>query len=154
MGPTTPDLATFFRAASGLKVRAVCVMARGEIDSTLAVDRYIETLSRLGVREFTFKHTYVAYAHSVFAGSPQDRWAAEHRIDFDPFAERGEIVARLPWGPAIRRLGEFQVCHYFEPDPDWEKEHRICRSINLLSDGNAYASLEDRRGLLFRSSIC
>jgi hypothetical protein len=42
------------------------------------------------------------------------------------------------------------MCFYYEPDPDREKENRLCRSINLLSDGSVYASLEDHRSLLYR----
>ena len=152
MGPTAPTLESFFRSAAGLKVRATCVMARGYVDSPVAVDRYVEALARFGVREFTFKHTYVAYDGSVFRGSHQNEWAAEHRVEDDPFAGRGEVVARLPWGPVIRRIGDFQVCYYYEPDPAWEKEHQLCRSINLLSDGTAYASLEDHQSRLFRLS--
>jgi pyruvate-formate lyase-activating enzyme len=152
MGPTAPTLETFFRSAAGLKVRATCVMARGFVDSPAAVDRYLETLARFGVHEFTFKHTYVAYEGSVFRASRQNDWAAENRVSDDPFEERGEVVARLPWGPSIRRLGDFQVCYYYEPDPAWEKENRLCRSINLMSDGSAYASLEDHRSRLFRLS--
>ena len=68
----------------------------------------------------------------------------------DPFAGRGHVVARLPWGPAIRKIGRHQVCFYFEPHPMWEKEHQLCRSVNLLSDGSVYASLEDHRSLLWR----
>lgn len=154
MGPTAPTLAAFFQAADGLKVRATCVMARGFIDSPTEVNRYIEALAPFGVREFTFKHTYVAYEGSVFRGSTQDGWAAAHRVADDPFDGRAEILGRLPWGPAIRRLGEFRVCYYHEPDPGWEKEHRLCRSINLLSDGSAFASLEDHRSRLFRLSDC
>ena len=117
MGPTAPTLEAFFDAAAGLKVRATCVMARGYIDSPAAVERYQQTLSRFGVREFTFKHTYVAYEGSVFGGSRQDHWAAENRVDVDPFVGRGEVIARLPWGPVIRRIGDFQVCYYYEPAP-------------------------------------
>jgi cyclic pyranopterin phosphate synthase len=154
MGTTAPSLADFFRAAAGLRVRATCVMARGQVDSLAAVDRYMDALARFGVREFTFKHTYVAYEASVFGGSRQNRWAETHHMQSDPFTGRGAVVARLPWGPAIRRLGDFQVCYYYEPRPEWEKEHQLCRSINLLSDGSAYASLEDHRSLLFRLNTC
>jgi pyruvate-formate lyase-activating enzyme len=150
MGPSAPTLETFFRAAAGLKVRATCIMARGFVDAPAEVDRYMKALARFGVREFTFKHTYVAYQGSVFQGSRQNDWAAEHRVKDDPFASRGEAVAHLPWGPSIRRFGAFQVCYYYEPDPAWEKEHQLCRSINLLSDGTAYASLEDHQSRLFR----
>ncbi len=152
MGPTAPELEAFFRCATGLKVRATCVMARGYVDSPAAVERYQRALSRFGVREFTFKHTYVAYEGSVFEGSRQNNWAVENRVADDPFAGRGEAIARLPWGPEIRRIGDSQVCYYYEPDPGWEKEHQLCRSINLLSDGSAYASLEDHRSRLFRLS--
>jgi pyruvate-formate lyase-activating enzyme len=152
MGPGAPDLESFFRAAAGLKVRATCVMARGYVDTPAAVEHYMNSLCRFGVHEFTFKHTYVAYEGSVFQSSRQNEWAAAHQIDQDPFTDRGTVVGRLPWGPSIRRLGAFQVCYYYEPHPAWEKEHRLCRSINLMSDGSAYASLEDHRSRLFRLS--
>ncbi|HEY7154930.1 MAG TPA: radical SAM protein [Gemmataceae bacterium] len=150
MGKAAPTLRQFFDAADRLTVRATCVMSRGYIDSEPLVWRYIDRLADFGVRQFTFKHTYVAYERSVFAASTEDRWAAEHRVDFDPFAGQGEIVGELPWGPAVRRIGELQVCYYHEPTPAWEKEHQLCRSLNLLSDGTVFASLEDRSSRLFQ----
>ena len=150
MGAGAPTLTDFVAAAAPLKVRATCVMTSGWIESPADVFRYIDRLSEFGVREFTFKHTYVAHEHSLFRQSREDRWAREHRIDADPFADCGDVVGALPWGPRIRRVGQGQVCYYFEPDPDWELENQLCRSWNLLSDGSVYASLEDRRSLLFR----
>jgi cyclic pyranopterin phosphate synthase len=150
MGRGAPRLADVVTAAGPLKIRATCVMARGHVDSTEAVWNYIEALRPYGVREFTFKHTYVAYEDSVFQGSEENGWARAHRVDFDPFADRGEVVARLPWGPAVRRMGDLQVCYYHEPTPCWERDNRLCRSSNLLSDGAVYASLEDQRSLLYR----
>lgn len=150
MGPGTPTLNEFFEAAAPLKVRATCVMTRGHVDCVERVENYIETLAAFGVMEFTFKHTYVAYESSVFGGSKENQWAETHQVEFDPFEGRGEILARLPWGPAIRRWGKFQVCYYYEPTPAWEKEHQLCRSSNLLSDGTVYASLEDQQSRLFR----
>jgi cyclic pyranopterin phosphate synthase len=160
MGDSAPALAEFFAAAAAgpLKVRATCVMTRGAVDSAERVGQYIAALRPFGVREFTFKHTYVAYAQSLFQGSAADRWAAAHRVDFDPFADQGEgegeVLARLPWGPAIRRIGDVQACYYHEPTPDWEQAHGLCRSSNLLADGSVYASLEDRRSLLYRLTPC
>ena len=156
MGASAPSLTDFFTAAAAgpLKVRATCVMTRGAVDSRERVWEYIEALQAFGVREFTFKHTYVAYEQSLFQGSAEDRWAAEHRVDFDPFEETGEVLTRLPWGPAIRRIGEVQVCFYHEPTPSWEVDNRLCRSSNLLADGSVYASLEDRRSLLYRLTPC
>lgn len=150
MGSGAPGLADFLAASAGLAVRATCVMAQGFVDSPARVWRYIDTLRRHGVTEFTFKHTYVAYERSVFAGSPHDRWAAEHRVSLDPFAGTGEEIGALPWGPVIRRVDGVQVCYYYEPTPAWEKEHRLCRSSNLLSDGTVYASLEDQSSRLYQ----
>jgi cyclic pyranopterin phosphate synthase len=125
-------------------------MTRGGIDDERMVWRYIDRLAEFGVRQFTFKHTYVAYERSVFAASAENRWAAEHRVSSDPFAGRGDVVAELPWGPTVRRIDGFQVCYYYEPTPAWELEHRTCRSVNLLSDGTVFASLEDQSSRLFR----
>lgn len=156
MGASAPRRADFFAAAAAgpLKVRATCVMTRGAVDSAARVSEYMEALRPFGVREFTFKHTYVAYEQSLFQGSAEDRWAAAHRVEFDPFADTGVVLARLPWGPAIRRLGEVQVCYYHEPTPAWEQANRLCRSSNLLADGSVYASLEDRQSLLHRLTPC
>lgn len=148
MGKGAPTLDAFFTAAAGLKVRATCVMAEGFIDTTETVWAYIDALRRYGVKEFTFKHTYVAYEESLFSGSAEDKWAAAHKIEFDPFEGQGQIMHSLPWGPAIRRIDGVQVCYYREPTPAWERRNGICRSSNLLSDGKIYASLEDQRSLL------
>lgn len=150
MGRGAPTLNQFFSATQGLKVRATCVMAEGYVDSVESVWSYINALRTHGVHEFTFKHTYVAYGDSVFRGSPEDRWAESHQIEFDPFKEQGEVIGSLPWGPEIRRIEDLQVCYYREPSPAWERRNGICRSTNLLSDGKVYASLEDQRSLLYQ----
>lgn len=154
MGQATPTLDEFFHAAGDLKVRATCVMARGYIDSTGSVRGYVDALSAFGVREFTFKHTYTAYAGSVFGSSEENLWAREHQVECDPFENEGRILFRLPWGPVVRRVDGFQVCYYYEPTPEWEQEQRLCRSSNLMSDGTVYASLEDRSSRLFRLTPC
>jgi predicted kinase len=99
-------------------------------------------LSPCSVREFTFKHTYIAYDRSAHGDNWQNRWACEHRIATDPFAGSGDVIARLPWGPGIQRIGDKVVAFYHEPTPDWKKENRLCRSINLIADESVYASLE------------
>jgi cyclic pyranopterin phosphate synthase len=154
MGGAAPRLADFVAAAGPLRIRATCVMARGCVEDAAGVWGYVEALRPYGVTEFTFKHTYVAYEGSVFAGSAENDWARRHRVAFDPFAEQGEVVARLPWGPCVRKLKGVQVCYYHEPTPGWELASRLCRSSNLLSDGAVYASLEDTRSLLYRLSCC
>ncbi|MEZ6129816.1 MAG: radical SAM protein [Planctomycetaceae bacterium] len=150
MGRQTPRLSQFIAAAEGIRVRATCVMTRGWIDSSAAVDEYIDRLSAVGVSEFTFKHTYVAYDQSMFGASAANAWSREHQVEADPIGDRGEIVSRLPWGPQVRRIGSCQVCYYYEPNPAWELENQLCRSSNLLSDGTVYASLEDVQSRLFQ----
>jgi Radical SAM superfamily/4Fe-4S single cluster domain len=154
MGPGAPSLDAFFEAAGPLKVRATCVMAQGHVDGPEAVWRYVAALRPYGVRELTFKHTYVAYETSVFQGSREDVWARAHQVETDPFEGTGDIVGRLPWGPVIRRIEDVQLCYYREPTPAWELANRTGRSTNLLSDGSVYASLEDRRSLLYRLPRC
>jgi pyruvate-formate lyase-activating enzyme len=150
MGDGAPRLADFTEAAGSLKVRATCVMARGSVEDAAGVWEYIDALRPFGIREFTFKHTYVAYEESLFQSSEQNAWAGEHKVEFDPFGDEGEVIASLPWGPRIRRIRGVQACYYHEPTPQWEREHRLCRSSNLLSDGSVFASLEDTSSLLFR----
>jgi MoaA/NifB/PqqE/SkfB family radical SAM enzyme len=150
MGEGAPRLADLVEAAGALKVRATCVMTRGHVEDAAGVWRYIEAFRGYGIEEFTFKHTYVAYEGSLFRASAEDAWAREHQVEGDPFGGEGEVVARLPWGPCVRRLRGVQACYYHEPTPQWELEHRLCRSSNLLSDGSVYASLEEMRSLLYR----
>lgn len=150
MGPRAPALADVLEAARGLKVRATCVMTRGAVDSAEAAWAYVDAMRPWGVAEFTFKHTYVAYARSVFQGSPEDTWAREHQINADPFEPEGGVIGALPWGPKLRHLRGVQLCWYHEPTPTWELEHRIGRSLNLLSSGEVYGSLEDHQSLLSR----
>ena len=161
MGEGAPDAESFVEAAGSLRIRATCVMAKGWIERPEEIWRYIEAMSALGIVEFTFKHTYVAYGQSVFGGSEQDSWAAKHQVEYDPFVGVGRVVAELPWGPQIRAVTparekiadiqqELKICYYREPTPEWERTHRIARSCNLLSNGSVYASLEDQRSLLFQ----
>lgn len=135
---------------AGLPVRATCVMSTAGVADPDQVWAYIGTFTALGVAEFTFKHTYVASARSLFSSSDANQWCREHRIHADPFTGRGHVVGKLPWGPTIRRIGKVQVCHYYEPTPEWELRPRLARSSNLLADGRVYASLEDRASLLYR----
>jgi cyclic pyranopterin phosphate synthase len=150
MGAGAPDMAAFFAASRGLRVRATCVMTQGAVHDRATAGRYLDAVRAFGVEEVTFKHTYVAYTGSVFQGAAQDVWARAHRVADDPFAGVGEVTGTLPWGPVIRRIGEVKLCFYHEPTPDWELGSGIGRSTNLLSDGTVYGSLEDRSSRLYR----
>jgi len=150
MGEAAISLEEFFSRVNGqVKVRAICVLCQGFVENSQDIAKYIQTLEPYGVREFTFKHTYVAYEHSVFGKSAQNRWAMENQVQQDPFIGEGQIVATLPWGPQIKKIGEMQICYYYEPTPEWELKNLVGRSLNLLADGKVYGSLEDQRSLLF-----
>jgi len=152
MGKLAPLLQEFMTASEPLPVRAVCVMTKGYIDNVARVEKYIQELERYGVDEFTFKHTYIAYEQSIFSDSEQNLWAQDNQIEFDPFEGKGTVVGELPWGPKIRNISKRQVCYYYEPDPEWEKRNKLCRSSNLLSNGKVYASLENQQSLLYQLS--
>ena len=154
MGKQAPNLEDFVAAAGSIPIRATCVTTKGWIDSNELVEDYMVSFLKYGITQFTFKHTYIAYEESLFAQSEADRWSLKHQVEMDPFVGRGEVLARLPWGPEIRRIAvgksTAQVCYYFEPTPKWELENQLCRSTNLLSDGTVFASLEDQRSQLFQ----
>ncbi|MGQ0616786.1 MAG: radical SAM protein [Acidimicrobiia bacterium] len=154
MGAAAPDAAAVLAMAAdaGLPVRATCVMNAAGVADAAGARHYLDAFAALGVREFTFKHTYVAGDRSLFASSPANQWARRHRVETDPLRGLGRVVAVLPWGPRIRRIEEVQACHYFEPTPEWELSHRLARSSNLLPDGTVYASLEDHTSRLHRLS--
>jgi cyclic pyranopterin phosphate synthase len=150
MGTAAPDLADVAAACRGIALRATCVLHRGGVETADDARRYIAELRRFGVTQFTFKHTYVAYERSVFRGSQADAWCRDHQIEGDLFEGEGEVVSALPWGPRVRDIEGVRVCFYREPTPEWELQHRLCRSSNLLSDGSVHASLEDAQSLLLR----
>lgn len=152
MGKSAPLLADFMANAGELIVRATCVMTKGFIDNKEEVWNYINTLSKFGVKQFTFKHTYETYESSVFKESKENKWVKMNKIDFDPFKNQGKLIKQLPWGPEIKEIEGFQVCYYYEPDPHWEKKNKICRSSNLLANGKVYASLEEKQSQLFQLS--
>jgi pyruvate-formate lyase-activating enzyme len=150
MGAAAPALADVIARCEGLRLRATCVMHRGGVETADDARRYIDALRPLGVEEFTFKHTYVAYERSLFRSSREDAWCREHQIEGDLFEGEGEVISALPWGPRVRDIDGVRVCFYQEPTPQWELENRLCRSSNLLADGSVHASLEDSRSLLYR----
>ncbi|MDP2345189.1 MAG: radical SAM protein [Deltaproteobacteria bacterium] len=156
MGADAPDAADVVAACLDLlPIRLTTVMAKGFIDDRAAAFRMMRQFQDRGIEQFTFKHTYVAWERSLFRDGDEDRWAAAHSVQQDPFDDDdGPAVLRLPWGPAIRDIslpnGVVRAAFYFEPDPGWEKEHRLCRSLNLLSDGRVFASLEDTSSLLLQ----
>ncbi len=107
MGADAPAAADVVAAAAAgsIKLRATCVMTRGQVENTAGVWQYINAFRSFGITEFTFKHTYVAYEHSLFQGTDEDRWTPGIRSISIRSRGVGEPVGGLPWGPLIRRKG-------------------------------------------------
>jgi len=57
----------------------------------------------------------------------------------------------LPWGAPVFQLNvegkQMSVAAYTEPSVAWELRNKMCRSWNLMADGQCYASLEDLESL-------
>ncbi|OOK83560.1 radical SAM superfamily protein [Mycobacterium kansasii] len=111
MGDAAPTAEAVLAAAhgAGLPVRATCVMSTAGVVDPGQVWAYIGAFTALGITEFTFKHTYVASARSLFSSSDANLWCREHQIHADPFAGRGHVVGKLPWAPKSVALGR---CRY------------------------------------------
>lgn len=156
MGDTAPDAKDVLAAVAGLfPMRLTTVMTTASIAGRADAFRLLRHFAKRGIDQFTFKHTYVPYDGSVFAGAAEDGFAAAHAVNDDPFVDDdGPVVLTLPWGPRVRAIDvdgvATRTAFYFEPTPAWEKEHRLCRSLNLLSDGHVFASLEERSSRLCR----
>jgi organic radical activating enzyme len=137
-----------------LKLRWVCVLQTGGIDSPESLAKYLDWSTRLGVSEVCFKELYVSTSHeSVYHDYAANEWSYRHQVPLKLVlqfaAAKGWSVAdRLPWGAPIFH-GEWQgrpvqVAAYTEPSLFWERSRGIARSWNLMADGRCLASLEDR----------
>lgn len=141
-------------SASGVRLRWVCVLQRGGIDSPEDLAAYLDWVSELGVEEVCFKELYVSTSQeSVYHERAANEWSRRQqvplRLVLDFARDHGwSEVARLPWGAPIYRTvwrgRPLQVAAYTEPSLFWERTHGLARSWNLMADGRCLASLEDR----------
>lgn len=146
-----------------LRLRWVCVLQRGGIDSAEALAGYLDATTSLDVPEVCFKELYVSTSQeSVYHSHEANDWARRHQVPLslvlDLARSRGwEEVARLPWGAPIYRgtwRGRaLQVAAYTEPSLFWERRHGLARSWNLMADGRCLASLEDRDSEVCRHGL-
>ena len=149
------DLPALVRRSPGIKLRWICVLQKGGIDSENELCAYLSWAARNGVSEICFKELYVSTTQeSVYHSRPANEWSACHqvplRLILDFASDHGwSEVSRLPWGaPVFRGRWEgapMQIAAYTEPSLFWERSNGICRSWNLMADGRCLASLEDRR---------
>jgi pyruvate-formate lyase-activating enzyme len=145
-----------------LRLRLICVLQRGGVESAADLSEYARWAARLGVREVCFKELYVATSEeSFYYARGANAWSASNQVPLsvvhDWASESGfQLSARLPWGaPILEGIVEghpMRVAAYTEPSLYWERSHGLARSWNVMSDGTCLASLEDRQSNVTRSS--
>jgi pyruvate-formate lyase-activating enzyme len=137
-----------------LKLRFICVLQRGAIDSATALESYVAWAASLGVQEICFKELYVSTSvESVYHHHATNAWSHANQVPLAlvlDFATRHGYteVTRLPWGAPVFsgqwRGRPLQIAAYTEPSLFWERTHGMARSWNLMPNGRCLASLEDR----------
>jgi hypothetical protein len=138
-----------------LRIRLVCVLQRGGVESAADVNEYVCWATRLGVGEICFKELYVATSdESVYYSRGANTWSARNQVPLSVVhnwaTDNGfSLTDRLPWGAPIFdgtiEGHSIRVAAYTEPSLYWERSHGLARSWNVMSDGTCLASLEDRR---------
>ncbi len=137
----------------GLRVRAICVLQRGGVDSAEQVRAYVERCAGEGFAEICFKELYVSsLAENPWAPGAVNQHCEVNQVPLsraiDALTAMGFVrSAQLPWGSPVfegEALGRrIKVAAYTEPSVGWERTHGLVRSWNLLADGTCLASLED-----------
>ncbi|HEY0988147.1 MAG TPA: radical SAM protein [Kofleriaceae bacterium] len=156
----TPVIAAARAAAelAGLRLRLVCVLQRGAVDSVTAIDSYVRWAAAIGADEVCFKELYVSTSYeSVFHSYAANVWSASHQVPLAHVVEWAsragfDEAAHLPWGAPVF-CGEvgaraIRVAAYTEPSLYWERASGIARSWNVMADGGCFVSLEDRRSAI------
>ncbi|MCO7223408.1 radical SAM protein [Pleionea sp. CnH1-48] len=153
-------LAQVFRArlSSSLKLRWVCVLQKGGIDSTEKLHAYIEWSMALGVAEICFKELYVSSSsESIYFDRAANDWSYRHQVPLSLVLElaqqqQWELVETLPWGCPVYRIqrgaSSIKVAAYTEPSVSWEFANGMCRSWNMMANGDVYASLESKDSII------
>jgi hypothetical protein len=138
-----------------LKLRWICVLQRGGIESRDLLEQYLDWAVEGGIEEICFKELYVSTSiESEYHDRAANDWSARNQVSLrlvlDFARDVGwELVEKLPWGAPIFeglwRGQRMRVAAYTEPSLFWELTNGLCRSWNLMSDGRCLASLEDRK---------
>ncbi len=155
----TPVLLRAKRSPS-LRLRLVCVLQRGGVDSEAAIDNYVKWAAESGADEVCFKELYVSTSEeSVWYSHGANEWSARHQVPLSlvhRWARAAGLseLARLPWGAPIYGGSisgrDMRVAAYTEPSLFWERRNGTARSWNVMADGNCLASLEDRASVVSR----
>lgn len=145
---------TFEEENLSLKMRLVCVLQKQGVSDEKTVVEYLNWASKHKIKEICFKELYVAAMNeSVYYDSQYNKWCEENQVTMDflvRFLEDNlaEKIGVLPWGSPIYKLRwreqTIKVAAYTEPSVFWELSNGICRSWNLMADGECYANLETK----------
>lgn len=135
------------------RLRFICVLQRGGVNSPDAVSDYLTWAASLGVTEICFKELYVSTSiESAYHRHEANLWSHANQVPLSvvlEFAARHGFreVSHLPWGaPVFEGLWSgvtLRIAAYTEPSLLWERVHGIARSWNLMADGRCLVSLED-----------
>lgn len=153
----TPDvLATYASLAPTQRpdrLRLICVLQKGGIDSPAQLHAYLDWAAAQGVTELCFKELYVSTTlESAYHQNPENAWARANQVPLamvTEFADNAgfEMVSRLPWGAPVYagtwRGKPLTIAAYTEPSLYWERANGVARSWNILANGQCLVSLED-----------
>ena len=141
-----------------MRLRMICVLQRGGIESPEDIEAYVAWAMSFGVEEVCFKELYVSTSEeSVYFSRKANAWSAANQVSLSVVHEwatrnRLQVAERLPWGaPIFSGTIEgrpVRVAAYTEPSVFWERSRGLARSWNVMSDGTCLASLEDRRSVI------
>lgn len=137
-----------------LRLRLICVLQKGGIESADDIARYLTWAQAQGVDEVCFKELYVSTTlESAYHANPENVWSLANQVPLSMLTEvmptlGFEQDGALPWGaPLYRKATEtgrpFRVAAYTEPSLFWERANGVARSWNLMADGTCLVSLED-----------
>lgn len=139
---------------AAMRLRLICVLQKGGIESTEDIGRYLTWAQAQGVDEVCFKELYVSTTlESAYHAAPENVWSLANQVPLSLVTEimptlGFEKDGALPWGAPLYRktaaMGRpFRVAAYTEPSLFWERANGVARSWNLMADGTCLASLED-----------
>jgi len=161
---------TLLRAHAGnnevfpsLRLRLICVLQRGGVESVADIEEYIAWAASYGVAEVCFKELYVSTSQeSVYHSNRANDWCARNQIPLSlvhnwATAKGFRIQSHLPWGAPIfggtLQSKPIRVAAYTEPSLFWERSNGIARSWNVMADGICLASLEDCRSFIGPAAV-
>jgi len=137
-----------------LRVRLICVLQKGGIETAEDIARYLGWAEALGVDEVCFKELYVSTTlESAYHANPENVWSLANQVPLSVLT--GVMPAlgfqrdgALPWGAPLYQKTtatgrDFRVAAYTEPSLFWERANGIARSWNLMANGTCLVSLED-----------